>query len=70
MNMCKMYNKCAVLKAGSCNNTVKRHNLKNKYTQSEIMPHKFATCTVKHFFKKKVIAKKVLNNSKSFKFLK
>lgn len=34
------------------------------------MPHKFATCTVKHFFKKKAIAKKVLNNSKSSEFLK
>lgn len=53
MNMCKMYNKCAVLKADPATKQRNVINLKNKYTQSEIMPHKFATCTVKHFFKKK-----------------
>lgn len=37
--------------------------------QSEIMPDKFATCTVKQIFKKTIAKKKAFDYSKSSEFL-
>lgn len=42
---------------------------KTKYMQCEIMPDKFATCTVKHIFKKQLPKKKAFDYSKSSEFL-